>query len=125
MYLSLPIPEDPKKEISLYQCLDEFIKEEKLDEEERWFIKLLMGPCVNLYRHCSKCKAPKDSSKKIDIWTLPNILIIHLKRFKFTRHKRGKIRSVVNVPIRDLNVSDYLSHSIKDKSRYDLFAISV
>ena len=81
--------------------------------------------CKEYYRHCSKCKAPKDSSKKIDIWTLPNILIIHLKRFKFTRHKRGKIRSVVNFPIRDLNISNYLSHSQKDKPLYDLFAISV
>lgn len=39
MYLSLPIPEETKKEISLYQCINEFIKEEKLDKEESWYKK--------------------------------------------------------------------------------------
>jgi len=110
MYLSLPVPEESKKEVTLYQCLDEFHKEEKLDEEERW--------------HCPKCKGPKDSSKKIDIWTLPNILIIHLKRFKFTRSQRGKIRTVVNFPIREFNLSNYLGHKQRDKPIYDLFAVS-
>jgi len=38
MYLSLPVPEESKKDVTLYQCLDEFYKEEKLDEEERWYI---------------------------------------------------------------------------------------
>jgi ubiquitin carboxyl-terminal hydrolase 8 len=110
MYLSLPVPEESKKDVTLYQCLDEFYKEEKLDEEERW--------------HCPKCKAPKDSSKKIDIWTLPNILIIHLKRFKFTREKKGKIRTVVSFPLREFNLSNYLGHKLRDKPIYDLFAIS-
>lgn len=36
MYLSLPIPEETKKDVTLYDCLNDFIKEEKLDKEERW-----------------------------------------------------------------------------------------
>lgn len=56
---------------------------------------------------------------------MPNILIIHLKRFKFTRQKRGKIRSVIHFPVEDLDLSQYLGHPQKAKPVYDLFAISV
>lgn len=77
------------------------------------------------YRHCPKCKGPKDSSKKIEIWNVPNILIIHLKRFKFTRTKRGKIRSVVDFPVTDLDLSSYLEQPQRDKPIYALFAVSV
>jgi ubiquitin carboxyl-terminal hydrolase 8 len=111
MYLSLPIPEEKnKKQVTLYDCLEEFNVEEKLEQDEKW--------------HCPKCKDFKDSSKKIDIWTLPNILIIHLKRFMFTRHKRGKIRTLIDFPLKDLDLSKFLGSKQKTKPTYDLFAIS-
>jgi ubiquitin C-terminal hydrolase len=38
MYLSLPLPEEKsKKGTSLNDCLDEFLKEEKLEKEEKWY----------------------------------------------------------------------------------------
>jgi len=113
MYLSLPIPEEKssKKTITLYDCLGQFIAEERLEKDEKW--------------RCPKCKDFKDSSKKIDIWTLPNILIIHLKRFMFTRHKRGKLRTLVDFPLNELDLSKYVASTPKDKPTYDLFAISV
>lgn len=76
-------------------------------------------------RHCPKCKDFKDSAKKIDIWTMPNILIVHLKRFKFTKHKRAKIRSLIDFPLTGLDLSDCCARTQKDKPVYDLFAISV
>jgi hypothetical protein len=41
--------------------------------------------------------------KKIDLWTMPNLLIIHLKRFKFTRQRRCKIRTFIEFPLKGLN----------------------
>ena len=37
---------------------------------------------------------------------MPNLLVIHLKRFKFTPLKRCKIRTFVDFPINGLNFSD-------------------
>ena len=80
MYLSIPLVENPSSSAwmpyssssseapSLNDCLDLFCREELLTNENQWY--------------CSKCKEHVDATKKIDLWTLPPILIVHLKRFK-------------------------------------------
>ena len=78
MYLSIPVPEH---RCTLTDCILEFSKEEKLDKGELWF--------------CSKCKSHRESTKKIELWQLPNILVVHLKRFMFTRNKRCKLRTFI------------------------------
>jgi len=111
MYLSLPVPEgDDDDTFSLVECLKEYSKEERLEEGEKWY--------------CPKCKDIKESTKKIEIWKLPNILIIHFKRFKFTRHKRCKIRSCINFPIYDFDLTNIVASKQRDVPIYDLFAIS-
>lgn len=112
MYLSLPLPQKSKKKakVPLLDCLAEFSKEEKLEGQERWF--------------CPKCKAHVDSTKKMEVWKLPNILIVHLKRFKFTREKRGKIRSFIDFPHVDLDLNGVAAGIQRDKPVYDLFAVS-
>lgn len=68
MYLSLPVPVKKKDcaILSIEDCIEEFTQEEELDPSERWL--------------CTKCKSHTRSTKKIDLWKTPNILIIHLKR---------------------------------------------
>ena len=112
MYLSLPIPEDEhKNNFNLIECLKDYSKEERLDKDEKWY--------------CPKCKDFKESTKKIDILKVPNILIIHFKRFKFTRHKRGKIRSFIDFPIYDLDLTNIVGSRQRDSPFFDLFAIAV
>lgn len=68
MYLSVPIPSGfSGKHPTLEECVEEFTKEEILDGENKW--------------KCPRCKCFQRASKKIDIWKLPSILIVHLKRF--------------------------------------------
>ena len=38
-------------------------------------------PLYPIIRYCSSCKQHRDASKRIEIWKLPAILLIHLKRF--------------------------------------------
>lgn len=64
--LSLPIPDGSK--VSLYDCFEEFTKEELLDGDDRW--------------RCPKCKEFTRSTKQLRITRLPKVLILHLKRFK-------------------------------------------
>ena len=112
MYLSLPIPETHSHSniISLHDCLEEYSKEERLEGDEKW--------------HCPRCKTAVESTKKLDIWKLPNILIIHLKRFEFTRERQRKIRTFVDFPYKDLNLQSVVAGVQRDKPMYDLYAVS-
>lgn len=63
-----PLPPSQKREtVSLDACLDEFSKVEQLDAMNTWY--------------CPQCKDHKEASKQVDLWSLPDILVMHLKRF--------------------------------------------
>ncbi|CAG9336125.1 unnamed protein product [Blepharisma stoltei] len=104
MYLSVPIA---KKSCTLEDCLLEFTKEEILDGPEKWFC-----PCCN-----QKCKA----TKKFDLWKLPPVLIIHLKRFKYNKCEISKLESFVKYPTANLNLTKYILSNQKEPPNYDLF----
>jgi len=101
----------PQETCSLYACLEAFIKEEPLGPEDMWY--------------CPGCKEHQQASKKLDLWRLPEILIIHLKRFSYSRYTKNKLDTFVDFPIHDLDLSRY----IRDRSgqmlnHYQLYAVS-
>ncbi|CAH0394748.1 unnamed protein product [Bemisia tabaci] len=81
--------------INLDYCLAMFTKEEILGEDEKVY--------------CTKCKQHQLASKKLQIWRLPPILIVHLKRFQFVNGKWVKSQKVVNFPFRDFEPTEYLA----------------
>lgn len=83
MYLSLPIP-DHDESPTIQDCIEEYTKEEELDEPNWW--------------ECDVCKKKQPSTKKIDIWKLPVILIVHLKRFSYDGKQFQKIDKLVQFP---------------------------
>ncbi|XP_074303699.1 ubiquitin carboxyl-terminal hydrolase 10-like isoform X2 [Silene latifolia] len=98
--------------ISLFSCLDSFLKEEPLGVDDMWY--------------CPRCKEHQQASKKLDLWRLPEILVIHLKRFSYNRYLKNKLDIFVNFPIRNLDLGKYSKS--KDASNhpyiYELYAIS-
>ncbi|GAV63880.1 UCH domain-containing protein, partial [Cephalotus follicularis] len=101
----------PKESISLYKCLEAFLKEEPLGPEDMW--------------NCPSCKNPRQASKKLNLWRLPEILVIHLKRFSSSRINTNKLETYVDFPIDDLDLSTYISHKNGQSSnRYRLYATS-
>jgi ubiquitin C-terminal hydrolase len=48
-------------------CLRLFSKEERLTDNNKVF--------------CRHCKAHRDSTKKLEIWKVPPIVLVHLKRY--------------------------------------------
>lgn len=74
--------------VTLEECLDAFAKEEKIPEA-----------------YCSKCKDFRVQTKRMSLWRLPPVVIIHLKRFQFTQHMRRKLRDLVVFPIEGLDLS--------------------
>ncbi|PWN42529.1 hypothetical protein IE81DRAFT_313348 [Ceraceosorus guamensis] len=101
MYLSLPIPtplNGSKGRVTLHQCLDAFVREEVMDKADAW--------------HCPACKKPRKAIKRLTISRLPQILLVHLKRFAF-RAGTDKVQTAVDFPINDvLDLTNYMpSHA--------------
>ena len=113
MYLSLPFPashKNPGKSFKLEDLFEEFTKKETLDESI----------------DCSSCKKKTPFTKKIDIWKSPNILIIHFKRFSYS--KEGgieKIENMVEFELKNMSISKAVKGYQLDKAEYNLFAICV
>ncbi|KAL3367042.1 hypothetical protein AABB24_011642 [Solanum stoloniferum] len=101
----------PQDSVSLYKCLEAFLKEEPLGPEDMWF--------------CPGCKEHRQATKKLDLWRLPEILVIHLKRFSDSRFIKNKLETYVDFPTHDLDLSSYMAYKDgKSSYRYMLYAIS-
>jgi ubiquitin C-terminal hydrolase len=80
---------------------------------------------VLLFRYCPCCKKHQQAMKKLDLWRLPEVLVIHLKRFSYTQFTRNKLETFVDFPISDLDLSSYIAaKNDQPNSRYHLYAIS-
>lgn len=113
---------------TLKDCLEAFCQPEQLDASDTWY--------------CSKCKDHVRAIKKLDLWHLPDVLVVHLKRFSYSRYSRDKLDTEIEFPLQNLNMSEYLlnpsaasSKKIKLSSgsdtqpheaepMYDLYAVS-
>ena len=105
--------EDSRNETTdLNACFDEFSKEENLSEQDAWY--------------CPQCQKHQQATKKLDIWKVPDILVIHLKRFSHSRYRRDKIENMIDYPITDLDLTAMVQGPQKDEVPllYDLYAIS-
>uniref|UniRef100_A0A3Q2C9H0 Ubiquitin carboxyl-terminal hydrolase 32 n=1 Tax=Cyprinodon variegatus TaxID=28743 RepID=A0A3Q2C9H0_CYPVA len=81
--------------ISLDSCLKAFTSEEELGEDELYY--------------CSKCKTHRLATKKLDLWRLPPILIVHLKRFQFVNGRWIKSQKIVKFPREKFDPSAFLA----------------
>ncbi|WCJ34160.1 Ubiquitin carboxyl-terminal hydrolase 8 [Euphorbia peplus] len=101
----------PQESVSLYKCLEAYLKEEPLGPEDMWY--------------CPGCKEFRQASKKLDLWRLPEILIVHLKRFSYSRFMKNKLETYVDFPTENFDLSNYISYKDGQSSNcYELYAIS-
>jgi ubiquitin C-terminal hydrolase len=100
-----------KQTTTLSDCFKLFTTKEILSNHDLW--------------SCPKCKELKKCSTKIDLWLRPKVLIVQLKRFNYTRYFRDKIDLLIDCPLRDLDLSQFvLNPAEKSKAKYDLIAVS-
>ncbi|XP_023573530.1 ubiquitin carboxyl-terminal hydrolase 11 isoform X1 [Octodon degus] len=103
-----------KAPVQLQECIELFTTVETLEKENPWY--------------CSSCKQHQLATKKLDLWMLPEILIIHLKRFSFSKLSNEKLDTLVHFPIRDLDFSEFVikpqNESAPELYKYDLIAVS-
>lgn len=119
----LPFVNDPETEakrnrrelrkkhgITLEDCFMETGKREKLSEDNAWY--------------CNRCKELRQATKTLEIWTCPDIVVVHLKRFGGTRSFRDKIDVLVDYPIEGLDLTEKIGQREDGKKYiYDLFAV--
>ncbi|KAK3578660.1 hypothetical protein CHS0354_002964 [Potamilus streckersoni] len=99
-----------KQVIQINDCLELFTTTEKLGQNDPWY--------------CPKCEKHQQATKKFDIWSLPDVLIIHLKRFSYDRYWRDKIDTLVEFPTRGLDMRKYVIGDNSGPLLYDLIAVA-
>ena len=96
-------------EINLNDCFNYFMKEETLDEGNEWY--------------CKFCQKSQLAKKKIELFYLPKLLIICLKRFSTQGRNLIKNSEYVNFPINNMDLEKIVSGPEKKISKYDLYAV--
>ncbi|TDG98257.1 hypothetical protein EPR50_G00214990 [Perca flavescens] len=79
---------------SLAQCFQLYTKEEQLAPDDAW--------------RCPHCKQLQQGSIKLSLWTLPDILILHLKRFRQDGDRRMKMQNMVKFPLAGMDMAPHM-----------------
>jgi ubiquitin C-terminal hydrolase len=102
--IDLPIPTD-NKEPTLEDCLNYYVEGETLEGENAWY--------------CEEKEKKINIKKKIQLWSLPNILVIDFKRFN-NQSKKNQI--LITFP-NDLDLSKYVIGYKPDSYKYQLYGV--
>uniref|UniRef100_A0A670KKC1 ubiquitinyl hydrolase 1 n=1 Tax=Podarcis muralis TaxID=64176 RepID=A0A670KKC1_PODMU len=79
---------------TLSQCFQLYTKEEQLAPDDAW--------------RCPHCKQLQQGSITLSLWTLPDVLIIHLKRFRQEGDRRMKLQNMVRFPLIGLDMTPHV-----------------
>uniref|UniRef100_A0A8C5KZP7 ubiquitinyl hydrolase 1 n=1 Tax=Jaculus jaculus TaxID=51337 RepID=A0A8C5KZP7_JACJA len=80
---------------TLDECFQSYTKEEQLAQDDAW--------------RCPHCQVLQQGVVKLSLWTLPDILIIHLKRFCQVGERRNKLSTLVKFPLSGLNMAPHVA----------------
>ena len=84
--------------VSLKECFGLYTKAEKLGDGDAWF--------------CPECKRKQEVVKKMGLWSLPDVLIIHLKRFRQTSNtSSNKLSTMVDCPLEGYDMSPFVTNN--------------
>lgn len=103
--LSVPIP-DGKRVVTINQCLDDYCKLERMEGDNAW------------YNEDKDVK--QDIDKGMVFWSLPNILIIHLKRWNWQGRKDNRL---VASEFDDVDFTKYIHGYNKSSYIYELYGV--
>lgn len=99
-------------------CIEKFLEGEQLDDLNAWY--------------CPSCKKHVCALKMIALWSVPDILILHLKRFQFDHCSvsnnlvRSKIDDTIKFPVDGLDLRKHVLGPIDEDAPpvYKLFGVS-
>ncbi|KAI5619161.1 ubiquitin carboxyl-terminal hydrolase 43 [Silurus asotus] len=79
---------------TLDECFQLYTKEEQLAPDDAW--------------KCPHCKQLQQGMVQMSLWTLPDILILHLKRFRQVGERRNKLSTLVRFPLTALDMAPHM-----------------
>ncbi|KAJ0177197.1 hypothetical protein K1T71_007206 [Dendrolimus kikuchii] len=82
--------------LTLHACLAHYTRAEHLAQEDAW--------------RCPRCQRYMPVVKTLGLWSLPDVLVIHLKRFRQQAKGRTstKLTTMVEFPLNDLDMTPHL-----------------
>ncbi|CAG0889491.1 unnamed protein product [Darwinula stevensoni] len=82
--------------VTLEECFQLYTSEERLGAENAWL--------------CPSCNRKQEVVKSLALWSLPQILVIHLKRFRQFSNQRttSKLTTMVDFPLTSFDLSSHL-----------------
>lgn len=106
-----PLTSKSTSGVSIHDCLKSYTEQEYLADDAAYY--------------CSQCKTHRSVAKKISIYRLPTILVLHLKRFSYSTFSRDKVSTSISFPAQSLDLAEYCaSDAVVDGSTlYDLTGI--
>ena len=109
--------------LSLETCLHSFCTSDRLIDRDQY--------------RCDVCKVKVDASKTLALHSLPEVLMLHIKRFAHNAYFGSKVSRHVNFPVHGLDMKAFLSEDKRerftkqaelnplnaDETLYDLYAV--
>ena len=90
---------------NLHECISNFLKTESVEYT------------------CERCKIKTLAQKTISIFSMPEKLIIHFKRFKFVNGRSAKINSIIDFPLDNIFFHEVQDIHKKEKLPFELYGI--
>ena len=103
--IDLPIPANNKSP-TLIDCFNLYVVGEIMDGDNSIFNE--------------KTGKKEAAKKQLKFWSFPNILVIDIKRFSSLNHKN---QILLDFPLENLNLSEYVIGYNKDSYIYDLYGV--
>lgn len=119
LFLTLPMPQGLKRGVRepIEEAFHAFCTEERLEMDNRW--------------GCPRCARRVSALKRLSLWKLPMLLLIHFKRFGFEANsswdvapRAWKIEGEVTVPMCRFDLQRFVADTSPQRVplQYDLFA---
>eukprot|EP00795_Rhopilema_esculentum_P010621 gene10621-19361_t len=109
-------------QVSLQDCLAAFFAKDELKGKLLIF-RVYSSSGDNMY-NCEKCNKLRNGVKYLKVLSLPEVLCIHLKRFRHEMHYSSKINNHVNFPVNGLDMKPFLDKDWHSEfTTYDLCAV--
>ncbi|XP_016974321.1 ubiquitin carboxyl-terminal hydrolase 43 isoform X2 [Drosophila rhopaloa] len=106
--LSASKPSDTAS-LTLEQCLEHYTKAETLSAEDAW--------------RCPHCQQYLPVVKTLGLWSLPDILVVHFKRFRQHQSKgpqAAKLTTMVKFPLTAFDMSPHLARGVHESASSSL-----
>ncbi|TYZ65269.1 hypothetical protein PybrP1_002516 [[Pythium] brassicae (nom. inval.)] len=96
---------------SVRDCLKAYTDQELLAEGDAYY--------------CAKCKTHRAVAKKISLYRLPQVLVLHLKRFSYSTFSRDKVSTAIQFPLLGLDLAEYCAADavVDGSTEYDLTGV--